>query len=69
MSAGTERIIFRIKLEIALSKFEKEDQDNIQKEIDEILKINNDDVLSFETVSLIIYYYFKFEKLKELKKD
>ena len=65
MSSSTERVIFRVKLERALSKFEKEDQDNIQKEIDEILKINNDDVLSFETVSLIIYYYFKFEKLKK----
>lgn len=69
MASGTERIIFRIRLERMLSKYSKEDQDNIQKEIDEIIKLNDDDTLSVETVALIIHYYFKFEKSKELKKD
>ena len=51
-----------------LSKYSKEDQDNIQKEIDEIIKLSDDDILTVETVALIIYYYFKFEKSKELKR-
>lgn len=69
MASGTERIIFRIRLERMLSKYSKEDQENIQKEIDETIKLSDDDILTVETVALIIYYYFKFEKSKELKKD
>lgn len=66
MTDTTERIIFRVKLERILSKYSKEDQQYIKEEINSILKLTNEEVLSFESVSLIIYYYFKF---KELKKD
>lgn len=62
MADTTERIIFRIRVERMLSKYSKEDQENIQKEIEEILKLLNDDIISMEIIILIIHYYFKFEK-------
>lgn len=66
MADTTERIIFRIKLERMLSKYSKEDQESIKTEINDIIKLSGDEVLSFETIALIIYYHLKF---KELKKD
>lgn len=62
MADTTERIIFRIRVERMLSKYSKEDQENIRKEIEEILKLLNDDIISMEIIILIIHYYFKFEK-------
>lgn len=62
MATTSERIIFRIRVERMLSKYSKEDQENIQKEIEEILKLLNDDIISMEIIILIIHYYFKFEK-------
>lgn len=66
-----EKTIFNIKLERMLEKYSKEDQENIRKEIEEVLEMSGDTVLDFNIVALIIKYYFKFEKFihPEIKND
>lgn len=61
----TDRILFRVKLDRMLSKYSKEDQLNIREEVNDILKLTDEEVLSFETVALIIHYHFKFIQLKK----
>lgn len=61
MADATERMIFRIKVERMLSKYSKEDQKNILKEIDEIKEISNCEILEISTISLLIYLYFKLK--------
>lgn len=65
MCYANDRIIFRIKLERMLSNYSKEDQEIIKEEINDILKLSNQEVLNFEIISLIIYYHFKFKELKD----
>lgn len=64
-----ERMIFRISVERLLSQYSKEDQENINNELQEIMKISNSESLGFDVISCIIYYYFKFKELEKLKKD
>lgn len=65
MADATSRIVFRVKLDRMLSKYSKEVQLNIREEVNDILKLTDEEVLSFETVELIIYYHFKFIQLKK----
>ena len=65
MADTIDRIVFRVKLDRMLSKYSKEDQFNIREEVNDILKLTDEEVLSFETVALIIHYYFKFIQLKK----
>lgn len=59
----TEKIVNNIKIERMISKFTKEDQNNILKELNEIKDIASIEVIDTAIVSLIIYYYFKFQKI------
>ena len=65
MSYATDRIIFRIKVDQLISKYSKEVQTSLMDEINQIMILTKDEVLTDETLSLIIYYYFKIEKLKK----
>lgn len=65
MCYATDRIIFRIKVGQMISKYSKEVQSSLMDEINQIMILTKDEVLSDETLSLIIYYYFKIEKLKK----
>lgn len=54
-----DRIAFRNTIDHLIFRYEKEDQDAIMKEIEEVLKISREEVLSKESIVMVIYMYFK----------